>query len=193
MFKSDQSVGSLKLELGKILPELEEMQKRKIERRNQFLLVLEEVENITNDIKGQGEHVLSKPPIDETDLSMRKLEELNCHLQALQKEKVKFHLNLASSFLLVICLFTLFCCFLQSDRVETIRKHLCTLYSHCSVLGMDFNEVVSQVNPTLTDPEGPRSLSDHTIDNLDAAVQKLREVKIQRMQKVICKLLWRVI
>ncbi|XP_013606870.1 PREDICTED: 65-kDa microtubule-associated protein 3-like [Brassica oleracea var. oleracea] len=156
--QSDQSVGSLKLELGKILPELEEMQKRKIERRNQFLLVLEEVENITNDIKGQGEHVLSKPPIDETDLSMRKLEELNCHLQALQKEK--------------------------SDRVETIRKHLCTLYSHCSVLGMDFNEVVSQVNPTLTDPEGPRSLSDHTIDNLDAAVQKLREVKIQRMQKL---------
>lgn len=49
---------------------------------------------------------------------------------------------------------------------------------------MDFNEVVSQVNPTLTDPEGPRSLSDHTIDTLDAAVQKLREVKIQRMQKV---------
>ncbi|CAH8351059.1 unnamed protein product [Eruca vesicaria subsp. sativa] len=156
--QSDQSVGSLKQELGTILPELEEMQKRKSERRNQFLLVLEEIENITNDIKGQGEHVLSKPLIDETDLSMRKLEELHCHLQALQKEK--------------------------SDRVETIRKHLCTLYSHCSVLGMDFNEVVSQVNPTLTDPEGPRSLSDHTIDNLDAAVQKLREVKIQRMQKL---------
>ncbi|KAL0734395.1 hypothetical protein Bca4012_010605 [Brassica carinata] len=156
--QSDQSVGSLKQELGMILPELEEMQKRKTERRNQFLLVLEEIENITNDIKGQGEHVLSKPLIDKTDLSMRKLEELNSHLQALQKEKC--------------------------DRVGTIRKHLCTLYSHCSILGMDFNEVVGQVNPTLTDPEGPRSLSDHTIENLDAAVQKLREVKIQRMQKL---------
>ncbi|KAH0943291.1 hypothetical protein HID58_002928 [Brassica napus] len=156
--QSDQSLGSLKQELGTILPELEEMQKRKTERRNQFLFVLEEIENITNDIKGQGELVLPKPPIDETDLSLRKLEELHCHLQALEKEK--------------------------SDRVETIRKHLCTLYSHCSVLGMDFNEVVSQVNPTLTDPEGPRSLSDHTIDTLDAAVQKLREVKIQRMQKL---------
>ena len=184
-FKSDQSVGSLKQELGTILPELEEMQKRKTERRNQFLFVLEEIENITNDIKGQGQLVLPKPPIDETDLSMRKLEELHCHLQALQKEKVKFHLNLASSFLfLFFGLSVYLLCFLQSDRVETIRKHLCTLYSHCSVLGMDFNEVVSQVNPTLTDPEGPRSLSDHTIDTLDAAVQKLREVKIQRMQKV---------
>ncbi|CAA7021016.1 unnamed protein product [Microthlaspi erraticum] len=155
----DQTVGSLKQELGRILPELEEMQKRKTERRNQFLLVLEEIVSITNDIKGQGEHVvLSKPRIDETDLSMRKLEELHCQLQALQKEK--------------------------SDRVETIRKHMCSLYSHCSVLGMDFNDVVGQVDPTLSDPEGPRSLSDHTIEKLGAAVQKLREVKIQRMQKL---------
>ncbi|XP_010443482.1 PREDICTED: 65-kDa microtubule-associated protein 3 [Camelina sativa] len=156
--QSDQSVGSLKQELGTILPELEEMQKRKIERRNQFVVVLEEIDSIANDIKGQGEHVHSKPLIDETDLSMRKLEELHCQLQALQKEK--------------------------SDRVEMIRNHLCTLYSHCSVLGMDFNEVVGQVNPTLSDPEGPRSLSDHTIEKLGAAVQKLREVKIQRMQRL---------
>ncbi|CAH8383589.1 unnamed protein product [Eruca vesicaria subsp. sativa] len=157
--QSDQSVGSLKQELGMILPELEEMQRKQTERRNQFMVVLEEIENITNEIKGQGDSLVqAKPLIDETDLSMRKLEELHCHLQALQKEK--------------------------SERVETIRKHLCTLYSHCSVLGMDFNEVVSQVNSTLTDPEGPRSLSDRTIKNLDAAVQKLGEVKIQRMQKL---------
>lgn len=95
MCQSDQSVGSLKQELGTILPELEEMQKRKIERRNQFIVVLEEIQNITNDIKGQGEHVPSKPLIDETDLSMRKLEELHCQLQALQKEKVRFDLNFA--------------------------------------------------------------------------------------------------
>ncbi|CAH2070336.1 unnamed protein product, partial [Thlaspi arvense] len=110
-------------------------------------------------------------------------------LQALQKEKVKFDLNLASSFLVWLLqtssfIYSLWCCFTQSDRVETIRKHLCSLYSHCSVLGMDFNEVVGQVNPTLSDPEGPRSLSDHTIEKLGAAVQKLREVKIQRMQKL---------
>ncbi|CAA7021017.1 unnamed protein product [Microthlaspi erraticum] len=156
--QSDESVGSLKQELERIRPELEEMQKRKTERRNQFVLVLEEIANITNDIKGQGEHVPSKPRIDETDLSMRKLEELRCQLQALEKEK--------------------------SDRVETIRKHMCSLYPHCSVLGMDFQEVVGQVNPTLNDPEGPRSLSDHTIEKLGALVQKLREVKIQRLQKL---------
>lgn len=193
MSQSDQTVGSLKQELGTILPELEEMQKRKTERRNQFLLVLEEIDSITNDIKGQGQHVPSKPLIDETDLSMRKLEELHCQLQALQKEKVRFYLSLVSfSFfgfhVLTLCRLVS----LKSDRVEAIRKHLCTLYSHCSVLGMDFNEVIGQVNPTLSDPEGPRSLSDHTIEKLGAAVQKLREVKIQRMQKVIDELLWRV-
>ncbi|KAL1222213.1 65-kDa microtubule-associated protein 3 [Cardamine amara subsp. amara] len=134
------------------------MQKRKIERRNQFVVVLEEIDSITNDIKGQGEYVTSRLLIDETDLSMRKLEELHGQLQALQKEK--------------------------SERVETIRKHLCALYSHCSVLGMDFNEVVGQVNPTLSDPEGPRSLNDQTIGKLGDAVQKLREVKIQRMQRL---------
>lgn len=182
----------MKQELGRILPELEEMQKRKIERRNQFIVVLEEIDSITNDIRGQGELVHSKPLIDETDLSMRKLEDLHCQLQALQKEKVRFDLNL-HIWLLCFCLFIpnirlylllLLCCFPQIDRVETIRKHLCTLYSHCSVLGMDFNEVVGQVDPTLSDPEGPRSLSDHTIEKLGAAVQKLREVKIQRMQRV---------
>ena len=91
------------------------------------MVVLEEIESITNDIKGQGEHVHSKPLIDETDLSMRKLEELHCHLQALQKEKVKFQLNFAS-FFLVICLFTL--CGAVSLRVIELRRFgsTCVLY-----------------------------------------------------------------
>lgn len=127
-FKSDQSVGSLKQELGTILPELEEMQKRKTERRNQFLFVLEEIENITNDIKGQGQLVLPKPPIDETDLSMRKLEELHCYLQALQKEKVKFHLNLASSFLFLF-LGYLFIYFVSFRVIEwRLFGSTCVLY-----------------------------------------------------------------
>ena len=45
------------------------------------------------------------------------------------------------------------------------------------------------MNPTLSDPVGPRSLSDHTIKKLGATVQKQRDVKIQRMQRVNDKLL----
>ena len=71
------------------------MQKKKIERRNQFVVVLEEIDSITNDIRGQRELFSFQTTYDETDLAMRKLEELYCQLQALQKEKVKrFDFNL---------------------------------------------------------------------------------------------------
>ncbi|KAF3502703.1 hypothetical protein F2Q69_00043274, partial [Brassica cretica] len=165
--QSDQSVGSLKLELGKILPELEEMQKRKIERRNQFLLVLEEVENITNDIKGQGEHVLSKPPIDETDLSMRKLEELNCHLQALQKEKLQ---DLATTMLELWNL--------MDTPIEEQQE-----YQHitCNIAASEHE--ITQAN----------SLSEdfikyfHCHIQVEAEVVRLGEVKASKMKELVVK------
>lgn len=81
--QSDQNPGSLKAELRTILPELEEMKKRKSERRNQFLEVLEQIQKIQMKIYGTS----LKTVLDETDLSLRKLEELHAQLQALEKEK----------------------------------------------------------------------------------------------------------
>lgn len=69
-----------------ILPELEEMQKRKYERRKQFIDVQEQIQSISNEIYGPGENVSFI--VDETDLSLRKLEELHRQLHTLQKEKV---------------------------------------------------------------------------------------------------------
>lgn len=89
-FQSDQNAGSLKEELSKILPQLEEMKKRKIERRNQFVEVLEQMQKITNEIYGSTESFSSKTVVDETDLSLRKLEELHRQLHELQTEKVNF-------------------------------------------------------------------------------------------------------
>lgn len=83
----------MKEELKKILPQLEEMRKRKSERRNQFLDALEEIRNISNEIQGSIGYIPSTT-VDETDLSLRKLEELHRQLQALQKEKVKLFFNL---------------------------------------------------------------------------------------------------
>lgn len=85
--QSDQNVGSLKEELRKILPQLEEMRKRKSDRKNQFLEVVDEIRNISNEIQGTMECISSKT-VDEADLSLRKLEELHRQLHALQKEKV---------------------------------------------------------------------------------------------------------
>ena len=53
---------------------------------------------------------------------------------------------------------------------------------------MDFKQTISEVHPSLGDSEVPKSISNGTIELLAAAIQKLRGVKIQRMQRVNCVL-----
>lgn len=76
------------------------------------------------------------------------------------------------------------CCFVQSDRLKQVQDHMCTLNSLCLVLGMDFKQTISEVHPSLGDSEGFKNISNGTIELLAAAIQRLRGVKIQRMQRV---------
>lgn len=78
----------MKAELRAILPQIEEMRKRKSDRKNQFIEVKGEIQSIKNEIYGSGGYALNDTAVDETDLSLRKLEELHRELQALEKEKV---------------------------------------------------------------------------------------------------------
>ncbi|KAJ0100034.1 hypothetical protein Patl1_19959 [Pistacia atlantica] len=156
--QADQNIGSLKEELRRILPQVEEMRKRKIDRRNQFVDVLEQIQMIKNEIHGSAVYTSSKTVVDEADLSLRKLEEFHRELLELQKEK--------------------------SDRLKQVQELLNTLNSLCLVLGTDFKPTVSEVHPSLGDSEGSRSISNDTIERLTIAIHKLREVKIQRMQKL---------
>lgn len=156
--QSDQNAGSLKEELKAIIPQLEEMHKRKSERRNQFFEVVEEIEKIKSEIYSSTEYIASKTVVDDTDLSLRKLEELHKQLQALQKEK--------------------------SDRLKQVLDHLSTLNSLCLVLGMDFQQTVNEVHPSLGDSDGRKNISNATIEQLAAAIKTLRGVKIQRMQRL---------
>lgn len=152
--QSDQNPGSLKAELRTILPELEEMKKRKSERRNQFLEVLEQIQKIQMEIHSTS----LKTVLDETDLSLRKLEELHAQLQALEKEK--------------------------SDRLKQVLDHMNTLNSLCLVLGMDFKQTIHDINPSLAETEGSKSISNDVIGMLAAAIERFREVKMQRMQRI---------
>ncbi|XP_025700410.1 65-kDa microtubule-associated protein 3 [Arachis hypogaea] len=154
--RQDQNVGSLKQELARIYPELEEMRKRKSDRRNQLIDVREQIQSISNELYSPGEH--APPVIDENDLSLRKLEELHRQLYALQKEK--------------------------SDRLKTVQDHLRTLSSLCSVLGLDFKETIDRVHPSLGNSEGYKSIDNDTIKQLTVAIQDLREIKLQRMEKL---------
>lgn len=61
-----------------------------------------------------------------------------------------------------------------------------TLNSLCLVLGIDFKQTVTEVHPSLgNDSEGTKNMSNETIERLTIAIQRLREVKLQRMQRVI--------
>lgn len=87
-FQSDQTAGNLKEELRNILPQLEEMRKRKSDRKEQFVQVLEQIQMIKNEIFRSTIYISSKTVVDETGLSLRKLEEFHRELHELQKEKV---------------------------------------------------------------------------------------------------------
>ncbi|XP_027357305.1 65-kDa microtubule-associated protein 3 [Abrus precatorius] len=154
--QSDQKAESLKEELARIRPELEEMQNRKSERRNQFIDVQEQIQSISHEIFGPRGCITAI--VDETDLSLRKLEELHRQLLALQKEK--------------------------SDRLKKVQEHLCTLNSLCSVLGLEFKQTVNGVHSGLGNSEGSKSVNNDTISQLDTAIQELRKVKLQRMQRL---------
>ncbi|XP_073130952.1 65-kDa microtubule-associated protein 3-like isoform X2 [Henckelia pumila] len=156
--QADQNPRSLKAELVAILPQIEEMQKRKCDRKNQIRAALEELHNIKNEICGSGGYMLSNTDVDETDLSSRKLEEVNGELKALQEEK--------------------------SARLNQILDYLNLVYSLCSVLGLDFIQTVSEIHPSLGEPEGSKSISDHTLRQLETAIQRLQELKTQRLQQL---------
>lgn len=106
-FQSDQNAGSLKEELRRILPQVEEMRKRKSDRRNQFLEVQGQIQEISNEIYGSSEYMTSKMVVDDSDLSLRKLEELHRKLHELQKEKVELFFSFYSN-----SHFVKFCCLL---------------------------------------------------------------------------------
>ncbi|CAK9311211.1 unnamed protein product [Citrullus colocynthis] len=155
--QADQKTGTLREEMARVLPKVDEMRKRKVDRRNQILEVLEQIQKISYEIYG-SKFSHSSVAIDENDISLRKLEELQGQLHTLQKEK--------------------------SDRQMVVQEHLQTLNLLCSVLGMDFKQTVNGFHPNLGDPDGTFNITSESIETLAAAITNLREVKLRRMQRL---------
>ncbi|XP_020398478.1 leucine aminopeptidase 2, chloroplastic [Zea mays] len=118
MQKSNQKLQGLREELNAIVPYLEEMRKKKVERWDQFVDVIEQIKKVASEIR-PADFVPFRIPVDQSDMSLRKLEELTKELQSLQKEK--------------------------SDRLKQVMEHLNTLHSLCEVLGVDFKQTVNEV------------------------------------------------
>ncbi|GAB4858725.1 hypothetical protein Ancab_010199 [Ancistrocladus abbreviatus] len=156
--QTEQKAGSLKEELKIILPQLEEMQKRKSERKKQFSDILEQIQKVSGEIYGSTGYNSPEEVVDEADLSIRKLEELQRRLQTLQDEK--------------------------SYRLKQVMQHLNNLNSLCSVLGLDFKQTVHEVHPNFVGSEETYCMNDETLQSLESAIKRLRELKVQRMQRL---------
>ncbi|KDP28747.1 hypothetical protein JCGZ_14518 [Jatropha curcas] len=141
-----------------INPLLEEMRKRKAERKKQFAEVLDALKNISKDIFGSAKDNLYEMSMDGADLSLKRLEELQNQLRDLQIEK--------------------------SNRLRQLLGLLDTLNSLCEVLGMDFKYILHEIHPTLDDSKESKDITDYTIEGLTAAIQSLRDVKIERMRRL---------
>ncbi|XP_008787693.2 65-kDa microtubule-associated protein 3-like [Phoenix dactylifera] len=105
-----------------------------------------------------AEYTPSKMVIYESDLSTRRLEELHRQLHSLQKEKV--------------------------GRLTQVMDLSNSLNSLCLVPDTDFKQTVHEVHPSFVETEGSKNISNDSIESLATAKQRLREVKIQRMQKL---------
>lgn len=77
----------------------------------------------------------------------------------------------------------------QKNRQKQVVDYLSTLNSQCLALGVDFKHTICEIHPTLDDSEGTKDVSNDTIRSLADVVSRLREVKRQRWQKVILRVL----
>ncbi|KAG8363385.1 hypothetical protein BUALT_Bualt19G0016900 [Buddleja alternifolia] len=153
-----KSSGNLKKELQEITPQLENMKKKRNERKSQFAEVLKQINGITKELAGSTDENLNTIVIDESDLSLKRLDDLRNQLLLLQKEK--------------------------NDRLKHVLDQLNFLNALCMVLGMDFKSIARGIHPTLDDSCGTKSLSVDTVECLSATILRLKDVKLQRMQRL---------
>ncbi|CAL4890281.1 unnamed protein product [Urochloa decumbens] len=150
-----QGTGSLKEELGSIAPELAEMRRRREERRRQFSDVTERVNRIQQEMNlGGGGGGQPRVVADGSDLTLTKLEELRAYLQHLQSEK--------------------------ESRTKKVAELMALLHSSSLVLGMDPREFSAAQGGDQT----AGHFSDAAIARLASEIERLREIKRSRMEKL---------
>ncbi|EEF31178.1 65-kDa microtubule-associated protein 1 [Ricinus communis] len=155
----EKTSGTIKEQLAAIAPALEQLWKQKEERVKEFSDVQSQIQKICGEIAGSS-NVNGTPTVDESDLSLKKLDEYHVQLQELQKEK--------------------------SDRLQKVLEFVSSVHDLCAVLGMDFLSTVTEVHPSLNDATGvqSKSISNDTLARLAKTVLALKEDKKQRLHKL---------
>ncbi|XP_022846034.1 65-kDa microtubule-associated protein 1-like [Olea europaea var. sylvestris] len=154
----EKTSGSIKEQLAAIAPALEKLWNQKDERMKEFSDVQSQIQKICAEIAGVSGPEES-PAVDESDLSLKKLDEFHAQLQDLQKEK--------------------------SERLHKVLEFVNTVHDLCAVLGLDFFHTVTEVHPSLNDSAGvqSKSISNDTLARLSETVLSLKEDKKQRFKE----------
>jgi Ase1/PRC1/MAP65 family protein len=90
--QSEKTSGTIKQQLAAIAPTLEQLTKKKNERKREFINVQSQIDQICGEIAGTievGEQVAT-PQVNDDDLTLEKLKEFRSQFQELEKEKVPF-------------------------------------------------------------------------------------------------------
>ncbi|KAB2096094.1 hypothetical protein ES319_A01G085500v1 [Gossypium barbadense] len=156
----ETTLGTINEQLAAIAPALEQLLKQKEERGKEFSDVQSQIQKICGEIAGNDSEQTGAPAVDESDLSLKKLNEYQVKLQELQKEK--------------------------SDRLHKVLEFVSTVHDLCAVLGMDFLSTITEVHPSLDDTTGvqSKSISNDTLLRLAETVSALNEDKKQRLHKL---------
>ncbi|KAF8040893.1 hypothetical protein BT93_B2957 [Corymbia citriodora subsp. variegata] len=159
--RPEKMAGTLKEQLDSITPALRDMQLRKEERLKQFRAVQGQIQKISAEIAGLSEYEDSSSNviINESDLSLKKLEEYQNELQRLHCEK--------------------------NDRLQRVDEYIDTIRKLSSILGMDSSMIITKVHPTLNELCGiSKNISDTILGKLDSTVKSLEEEKQKRFEKL---------
>lgn len=88
LLQPEKTSGTIKEQLAAIAPALEQLWKQKEERVKEFSDVQSQIQKICGEIAGNLSLGHQAPSVDESELTLKKLDEYQAQLQELQKEKV---------------------------------------------------------------------------------------------------------
>ncbi|CAI9774090.1 unnamed protein product [Fraxinus pennsylvanica] len=183
--QSDQNPGSLKDELRSILPQIEEMRKRKCDRKNQFVEVLEHIQKLKSELSNSSGYISTTLVVDEADLSLRKLEELQRELQARQNEKSERLKQLAAAIqrLKEIKI-------QRMQRLQDLAMSLLQLWNLMDTPPEEqhvFQKVTCNVAASENEIMEPYMLSADIINWVETEVSRLEELKTSKMKELVLK------
>ncbi|KAK8919270.1 65-kDa microtubule-associated protein 1 [Platanthera zijinensis] len=131
---------TLKEQVSKIEPMLDDLRRKREERVKEFFEVQSQILQICTELSGSTLPSGSAcPQIDERDLTLKRLGELKFHLLELQKEK--------------------------DTKLQKASANIKTINELCSVLSLDFGKMLHEVHPIFADAGNIqlRSISNETL------------------------------